>query len=216
MNLEQYLEEQFSSEVIDYHLRVWSITDGRVNAYVYPIGRDGTSLQLHVIGESVVIVGQGNERRLTAPPPRPGEQRFTWTFRDGGVCVHTEETFATADDAVADAIRAAARWPGRHPTVVSVGRVKTAREVIGEVTLGGDIAERIDDLLGDAIGEFYKDLVWTDDQRSKLGKLVFDWIERHVGFHQWAIVDVKEHEISVPASNGAGEAITATESPDHE
>jgi len=81
-----------------------------------------------------------------------------------------------------------------------IGRVRHARDFISDEMIGGDIRERISEILGDEVGEVAECFSMTSDQERELGKVVLDWIEAGPGFNCWGIKDVEPIDAAIAAS----------------
>lgn len=99
--------------------------------------------------------------------------------------------FDTLDDALAEA-----RSDRPAATHVWIGEVRLPSEFIITLSMGRFIEEHISEVLGDEVGEAAENFVLDQEQRTQLGQLVIDWIEKGPGFHCWGVKNVKQVELN--------------------
>lgn len=106
--------------------------------------------------------------------------KFAWSS-DGNYFVGS---FDSSEAALADALSG---LKGEYE--FTVGELVPAIEYLSYKKIGGNILEEIFDQLS---GEIDSDIVersfeWTEKDEEELGKIVLDYIDRHIGFNCFGI-----------------------------
>lgn len=132
---------------------------------------------------------QGDAARIAAQVDRLAGGRTQFGY---GFC---EERFSGPCSTLEEAI-AEARGERPEATHAWVGEVRLPSEFISTLSLGRSIEEHISEVLGDEVGEAAENFVLDQEQRTQLGQLVIDWIEKGPGFHCWGVKNVKQVELN--------------------